>query len=64
MSPEPSQTPQRARACPLCDGDRDFLNVTRIYTRGAFMQHVRHLHPGLDPSSLWDFPLPHRKARG
>ena len=64
MNPNLTPPPERAKSCPLCDSDRDFLNVVRIYTRPAFMQHVRHLHPGLDPSTLWDFPLPHRKARG
>jgi hypothetical protein len=52
----------RARPCPMCSIDAEPINVISVYTRPRFMAHVREEHPGLDPSTLWVFPLPNRKG--
>ncbi len=52
-----------ARACPLCgDQDEAWLNVTRIWTRGAYPDHCRDRHPGMDWRTLWALPLASEKG--
>jgi hypothetical protein len=60
----PNPTPTRAKSCPLCDGDADFLNVIPVYTLERFKEHAAKRHPGMDPRTLWNFPPSWKKAAG
>jgi hypothetical protein len=51
----------RARPCPMCEAENS-MNVISVYTKIRFHDHVRAQHPGLDPATLWLFPLPNRKG--
>jgi hypothetical protein len=67
MTPRPNPTPveQRARPCPLCEDDEyAFGNICRLYQRPAYIEHCRTIHPGLDGSVLWKFPMPNKRANG
>jgi hypothetical protein len=60
----PNPTPTRAKSCPLCDGDADFLNVIPVYTWERFKTHAADRHPGIEAKTLWAFPAPWKAARG
>jgi hypothetical protein len=59
----PNPTPTQVRPCPMCEDDEyAFGNICRLYRREAFIEHVRVTHPGLDGSTLFKFPMPHKRG--
>ena len=52
----------RARPCPMCEVLTAGADVvTSVYQAKAFREHVLSAHPGWDPASAWDMPLPRAK---
>lgn len=48
-----------ARPCPLCEVLAQGADVVlSIYRPAAFRAHLLAAHPGFDPASVWDMPLP------
>lgn len=64
MTPNPTPTEGYARPCPMCCESDEAFGVIRVWTREKFGTHVRDHHPGLDPVTLWKFPLPNKRGRG
>jgi hypothetical protein len=64
MTITPIEAAHQARPCPMCSEEAwAFGNLIRLYRRPAYLEHVRQHHPGLDPVTLWKFPMPHQRGR-
>ena len=55
---------KRARPCALCEDQDESFGVVRVWTWPAYRLHCEHFHPGMDARTLFDFPLPNKRARG